>query len=276
MNKLIKFLLLIGFFITVSNCKKEEEKVVEEIEDFSFPGEIISVEGGSFQMGLNVGDSAEMPAHNVTVSDFKISKYEITNLQYADYMNHACIPSNGILNGVLYVDVNQSYCQISHNGSQWVAIANKGEHPMVSVTWNGAKAFCEYYKGQLPTEAQWEFAAKGGNSSNGFSYSGSSIADDVCWSNSNSGIVSHTVGIKDANEIGIHDMSGNVWEWTNDWFSRYDSTSKTNPQGPSTGVGHVWRGGSYFAYPIYCTVTIRSGIPPTFTYEYLGFRPAFD
>jgi len=139
----------------------------------------------------------------------------------------------------------------------------------------------------LPTEAEWEFAARGGNSSNGYTYSGSDNIDDVVWYWDNSDATGNSnisyghgtlpIGTKNANELGIYDMSGNVYEWCNDWYdSNYYSSSPSNdPQGTSSGTRRVNRGGSWFNNAHGCRVANRGSSDPTGAYINLGFRPVF-
>ena len=223
------------------------------------------------------GWNDEYPQHSVTVSNFRISKYEITNRQYAEYLNAINANTNGSVGGVEYIDISNSYCQISHNGSSFVVDAGKENYPVVYVSWYGAKAYCEYYGGRLPTEAEWEFAARGGNNSYGYIYSGDDYIEYVAWFGDNSDYATHTVGTKSANEIGLHDMSGNVWEWTNDWYdgNYYNISPSNNPQGPSSGTYRVNRGGSYDYSASDCRVAQRNDDDPTNTESNLGFRPVF-
>ncbi len=246
----------------------------------TFSGEIITVSGGTFNMGN--GYDNEQPIHSVILSSFNISKYEITNQQYADYMNAIGANSDGSLGGVeyLYMGSSSSYgeIQITYSGGSFVVNSGKENYPVGLVTWYGAKAYSEYYGGRLPTEAEWEFAARGGNSSNGYTYSGSNTLDDVVWYNGNSGNSTHTVGTKSANELGLHDMSGNVFEWTNDWYDSdyYSYSPNNNPQGPSSGTNRVCRGGGGGASSYYFRVAARSYFIPTTSFDAVGFRPVFS
>jgi len=245
----------------------------------AFPGQTVLVNGGTFQMGSpsGTGESEEHPQHSVTVSSFRISKYEITNQQYADFMNAIGANSDGSYNGTEYLDMGSSSCQIDYTGGQFVPQSGKENYPVIEVSWYGAKAYAEHYGGRLPTEAEWEFAARGGNSSNGYTYSGSDNIDDVAWYYDNSGGGTHTVGTKNANELGIYDMSGNVWEWCNDWYDYdyYSNSPSTDPQGPSTGYYRVVRGGGWNVIAYGCRVALRIYGNPAGTYTDSGFRPVF-
>jgi len=245
----------------------------------TFPGQTVLVNGGTFQMGspIGTGENDEQTQHNVTVNSFRISKYEITNQQYTVFMNDIGANSNGSISGVEYLNMGGNNCQIEYIGGQFVPQSGKENYPVIEVSWYGAKAYAEHYGGRLPTEAEWEFATRGGNSSNGYTYSGSDNIDDVAWYWSNSGHASHTVGAKNANELGIYDMSGNVWEWCNDWYSNiyYSNSPSTNPQGPTSGYYRVNRGGSWLFNANYCRVADRNGGYPTDTSNLLGFRPVF-
>jgi len=209
--------------------------------------EMVSVIGGSFQMGSESGSSNEQPVHPVILSDFQISKYEITNLQYCAFLNATGVNSAGSYNGTAYIAISDSRCQINYSGGQFIPENSKDNYPVIFVTWYGAKAFCEWAGGRLPTEAEWEYAASGGNQSNGYTYSGSNNAAEVGWYNSNSGGATHPVGQKLSNELGLYDMSGNVFEWSSDRYSEsyYSQSPSENPPGPTSGTDRVLRGGSF-------------------------------
>ncbi|MFH1527059.1 MAG: SUMF1/EgtB/PvdO family nonheme iron enzyme [Bacteroidota bacterium] len=216
--------------------------------------QFVFVRGGSFQMGSNDGEDDEKPIHSVTVSDFYIGKYEVTFEEYD-----------------IFCDATGRN-KPSDNG--W----GRGKRPVINVSWNDAKAYCQWAGGRLPTEAEWEYAARGGNQSKGYTYSGNNNIDEVGWYTSNSGSTTHVVGTKKANELGIYDMSGNVWEWCNDWYSDsyYTSSPGNNPKGPASGTFRVVRGGSWFYYDRRCRVTLRDWYNPDFTDINLGFRIVQD
>ena len=141
---------------------------------------------------------------------------------------------------------------------------------------NGTDVTCDFTKNgyRLPTEAEWEFAARGGNSSNGYTYSGSDTIGDVAWFYDNSGSAIYPVGTKDQNELGLYDMSGNLWEWCWDWYDAdyYDSSPEIDPIGLSAGSIRVIRGGSWRNYATGCRVANRGGSSPGYSYYNIGFR----
>ena len=127
---------------------------------------------------------------------------------------------------------------------------------------------------RLPTEAEWEYAARGGNKSKGYKYAGSNTLSDVAWYLDNSSSKTHPVKQKQANELGLYDMSGNVWEWCQDWFGNYSSGAQTNPTGAASGSNRVRRGGSWGSNAGRCRVSHRNRSTPTNTNNYLGLRLA--
>jgi formylglycine-generating enzyme required for sulfatase activity len=158
------------------------------------------------------------------------------------------------------------------SGATWAPATGKGNYPIINVTWYRANEFCKYYGGRLPTEAEWEFAARGGNSSKNYLYSGSNTVGDVAWYVGNASYT-NTVGTKTANELGIYDMSGNVYEWCNDWYDVYLSSGQTNPTGASGGTYRVLRGGSWFNYNYStCRASERDYSVPNNYNDSFGFR----
>ncbi|MDR0971006.1 MAG: formylglycine-generating enzyme family protein [Bacteroidales bacterium] len=216
--------------------------------------EMVQVEGGSFMMGCTNEQGKdcldrELPTHSVTLSSFKISKYEITQEQYQRIMG-----------------INPSYNASGDN------------YPVENVSWNDAQEFCKRLSDstgkqyRLPTEAEWEYAARGGNKSKGYKYSGSNNIDEVAWYYSNNGNKTYLVGQKLPNELGIYDMSGNVWEWCSDNYGHYTTEAQTNPIGSYTGSNRVNRGGSWDYDATYCRVANRSYDVPNAIGDMVGFR----
>jgi formylglycine-generating enzyme required for sulfatase activity len=219
--------------------------------------ELAYVAPGSFQMGSNDGDEDEQPVHRVGINQgYWIGKHEVTQQQYQSIM-----------------DSNPSSFMGDNN-------------PVVNVSWNDSAAFCKKltdqerrasrlpqgYEYRLPTEAEWEYAARGGSRGRDTKYSGSDKVDQVAWYDENSGSKTHPVGQKQANELGLYDMSGNVWEWCLDRKGDYSSGPQADPVGPGTGPGRVDRGGSWLGGASYCRVANRHSIAPTNTGIGLGFR----
>ena len=227
--------------------------------------EMVFVEGGTFLMGCTSeqgGDcySNESPNHLVTVSDFYISKYEITQGQWEAIMG---------------TSIRQ---QRDKSNREWQIYGEGANYPMYYVSWNEVQEFIirlnsltgKQYR--LPTEAEWEYAARGGKKSKGYKYSGSNFIEQVAWYSDNSGNTMHPVGSKQPNELGIYDMSGNVYEWCYDWYGAYDSGSHTNPVGPGSGSYRIIRGGSWNFIAAYIRVSNRISSTPSRRYYYLGFR----
>ncbi|MDL2310154.1 formylglycine-generating enzyme family protein, partial [Parabacteroides sp. OttesenSCG-928-B22] len=155
----------------------------------------------------------------------------------------------------------------------------KGDNlPVENVSWHDAQEFVQRLSTQtgktyrLPTEAEWEFAARGGTKSAGYKYSGSNTLDPVAWYSANSENRTHPVGQKLPNELGIYDMSGNVWEWCSDWYGNYNSNTQSNPKGPASGSDRVLRGGSWGIVPRGCRSSNRNYFTPLYSYDNYGFR----
>ena len=222
---------------------------------------MIAVEGGTFKMGAQSSDSGgdnydsdadsyESPVHSVTLSSYYIGETEVTQELWEAVMGS-----------------NPSYYYSGYP-----------QRPVESVSWNDCQEFITKLNNltgrnfRLPTEAEWEYAARGGNKSKGYKYSGSNTIGDVAWYDDNSGYKTHDVKAKAANELGIYDMSGNVWEWCQDWNGCYSSGSQTNPTGPSSGSYRVYRGGGWFNYAKYCRVSDRGDFAPDYSDSNLGLR----
>ena len=237
------------------NVIKTEKKLLGEnifiVNGVSFT--MIAVEGGIFQMGATSEQgsdaySDESPVHSVMLSSYYIGETEVTQELWEAVMGS--------------------------NPSDF-----KGnKKPVEKVSWNDCQKFITKLNQltgknfRLPTEAEWEYAARGGNKSKGYKYSGSNTIDNVAWYYDNIGYQTHDVKTKQANELGIYDMSGNVWEWCQDWYGSYSSGSQTNLAGPSSGSYRVVRGGSWFNSAELCRVSNRNGGYPGISDSSLGLR----
>ena len=214
--------------------------------------EMVRVEAGTFTMGatpeMEDPFGWEKPTHQVTLTnDYYIGKYEVTQALWKAVMGKK--PSTF-----------------------------KGDNlPVYNVSWNNCQEFINKLnkitgkKFRLPTEAEWEYAARGGKKSQGYQYSGSNNISDVAWYEDNSGNNPQDVGSKQANELGIYDMSGNVWEWCQDRYGKYSSSSQTNPTGANSGSNHVGRGGGWGSNARFCRSSYRDNIAPDYR-NFLGFR----
>ena len=233
--------------------KKKENQLSPVIQNLL--NNMVRVEGGTFTMGATSeqgsdADSDEKPTHQVTLSSFSIGKYEVTQEEWQAVMGDN--PSN----------------------------FKGAKHPVEEVSWNDCQEFIRKLNAitgkhfRLPTEAEWEYAARGGNRCIGYKYSGSDNLDRVAWYDSNSGNTTHDIGQKSPNEIGLFDMSGNVREWCADWYGSYKSNSQSNPGGPSSGSYRVFRGGSWFNVARRCRVSDRHDLTPGDSDFNLGLRLA--
>lgn len=244
--------------------------------------DLVIVEKGSFTMGDTWGDGYdwETPTHKVTLTyDFCLGKYQVTFDEY------------------------DAFCNATWRSKPYDEYIGRGKRPVINVSWNDAIAYCNWLSEKegipkaydddgnlldkdgmittdpskvvgyrLPTEAEWEYAARGGNKSKGHKYSGSDNVDDVAWYYSNSGNKTQEVGKKAPNELGIYDMSGNVYEWCSDWYGNYSSSAQTNPYNSTAGSDRVLRGGSWDNGATSARVALRGSVTPTFTVDSLGFR----
>ena len=220
--------------------------------------DMVLVKGGAFTMGWvegrdGKGNNYEKPAHEVTLKDFYIGKYPLTQAQWRALM-----------------------------GSDPPELNNKGcdQCPVECVSWNDIQEFLKKLNAltgqqfRLPTEAEWEYAARGGQQSKGYLYSGSNNLDEVAWYDKNSGGKTHPVGQKKPNELGLFDMSGNVLEWCEDWYGSYPTGAQNNPKGADSGTYRVFRGGSWSDTPRGCRAAYRNLSAPTYRNRAIGFRLA--
>ena len=215
---------------------------------------MVWVDGGTFRMGATSEQGSEIsdekPVHSVTLSGYYIGKTEVTQALWQAVMGS-----------------NPSYFE-------------GDDLPVEQVSWDDCQEFIRKLNSltgqnfRLPTEAEWEFACRGGNNSRGYKYSGSNYIDNVAWYDGNSGDKTHPVATKSPNELGIYDMSGNVWEWCADWYGDYSSGRQTNPKGPYDGSRRVRRGGGWGGYVRICRSSFRYINFPTYRDYCLGLRLA--
>ena len=225
---------------------------------------MVAVEGGTFTMGATAEQSSdafsdEKPAHQVTLSSYCIGQTEVTQELWVAVMGY-----------------NPSY------------FTGNLQRPVEKVSWTSCQTFITKLNQltganfRLPTEAEWEYAARGGNKSQGYKYSGSNTIGNVAWysdnaysvGSSSSNYGTHPVATKAPNELGLYDMSGNVWEWCQDWNGSYSSGSQYNPTGPTSGSNRVSRGGSWLSFAGNCRVSDRDFDAPSVMRNYLGLRLA--
>ena len=267
---IIVFLLLI-LVVGLKNCSSShtdftgpDSVLASPSEDFTVNGvtfTMVRVEGGTFTMGAtaeqNSPFSDETPAHQVTLSDYYIGQTEVTQALWKAVTGYS--PTS--------------------DGCRWTSYYGLGDnYPAYYISYNDVQSFITKLNSltgrtfRMPTEAEWEYAARGGSKRKGYLYSGSNTLSAVGWYDDNRGSKTHPVAQKAANELGLYDMSGNVQEWCSDWYDSYSSSAQTNPTGPSTGSYRVLRGGSHGNGATGCRVAIRSHDTPSIRYCVYGVR----
>jgi len=271
-NNIVRFRVLLSIvFISMIlfSCKKEN--IVDNVYDIQYTDTtvvinvkgavftMILVDGGTFEMGATAEqgqddpDENEYPVHVVNLSPFYICQTEVTQELWTIVM-----------------------------GTNPSLILGDMTLPADCIKWDMCQYFIhalnEYldnkFEIRMPTEAEWEFAARGGNKSLGYKYSGSDDVDEVAWYESNSDRKTHPVGTKKPNELGLYDMSGNIWEWCSDWIGAYQPEEQTNPVGPAEGSHHVMRGGSWTYDHTFCRVSRRNYISNVIAASNCGLRLA--
>ena len=246
--------ILISVFINISVFTNDKTSNIIIPVKGGVSIEMVKVEAGSFDMGatpeMKNPYSDEKPVHRVKLTNgYYIGKYEVTQALWKAVMGS--------------------------NPSMF-----KGDSlPVENVSWKDCQNFVSKLnsmtrrKFRLPTEAEWEYAARGGNMSRGYKYSGSNTLGEVAWCyDSKSGYKTHTVGTKQPNELGIYDMSGNVWEWCQDWYDQYSESSQNNPTGAASGAERVCRGGAWGSLAVSCRSSERDRCTPTYSCDNLGLR----
>ena len=232
--------------------QKHYEEALQGIREFEVGGvsfKMVSVEGGTFQR-LTYDHIWAAPKHSVTLNSFAIGQTEVTQALWTVVMGSN--PSHFKGNSL----------------------------PVEQVSWDDCQTFLTKLnqltgqKFRLPTEAEWEYAARGGNKGKGHRYSGSKIIDEVAWYLGNSYNRTHPVATKQPNELGLYDMSGNVWEWCQDWYGSFICIPQSNPIGAPSGSHRVCRGGDWFHTARFCCLSLRNNRAPSDAHSRLGFRLA--
>jgi formylglycine-generating enzyme required for sulfatase activity len=275
-NILILIILALTFFTKMNAIGQEKNA--------NLAPDLVLVQGGSFNMG-SVENDDEKPKHVVNVSSFYLGKYEVTVGEFRKFMSTNSYTTDAEREGISYCLKDTIWVEMK--GVNWTCDAagnkrprNEDNHPVLHVSHNDAVAYCIWLSKQtgktfrLPTEAEWEYAAFGGIKHDVGKYACGDDLGSVGWYINNSGNTTHAVGGKQANSLGIFDMSGNVWEWCSDWYDgKYYSSSPTfNPTGPETGVSRVLRGGSWGDEAILCRSANRIYNTPSIRYGDYGFR----
>jgi formylglycine-generating enzyme required for sulfatase activity len=271
---------------------------------------MVYVQGGTFNMGSTDGQDDEKPVHQVTVSSFYICRYEVTVGEFRQFVNATGYKTQAETGGGAYIWTGSAWEQKSDANWKNPYLAQNMDHPVTCVSWYDAIAYCnwrsrneglmpvysvnnsfapaDWSKGtvecdfksngyRLPTEAEWEFAARGGTKSKGYTYSGSDAIGSVAWFWDNANKSTQQVGLEASNELGIYDMSGNVWEWCWDWYDSgyYAKSPGSDPRGAGSGSSRVLRGGAWYNSGNYCRVAFRNCSGPDDRNTYTrGFRLA--
>ena len=281
MKKLTVFViaafLLSAFVLSTTACDKKTpsqqqpaETTVLESGPVSVPADFVHITGGTFQMGSTNGHDDEQPVHTVTVKSFSMAKYPVTQKEYFEITgdNPSHFKGDNLpVESVSWFDAIE-YCN-KRSQKEGLTPVYSGLGDSISCNWN-ANGY------HLPTEAEWEYAAKGGNKDSIiYKYSGSNNVDAVAWYGRNSSGSTKPVGTKAPNSLGLYDMSGNISEWCWDWYGAYSSNTQTDPRGASSGFHRIARGGAWFSYyASYLRSVNRNYHYPNYQYAYIGFRLA--
>ncbi len=271
--------------ITHCNLQKKDAYYIatsrEEIEKLGI--EWCYVPAGSFTMGAEdeYSSTNERPQHEVYLDEYHISKYEITNAQYCAFLNAY---GKNSYRGHICIDLSSSSCMIYKRNGRYYVRRGYENHPVVGVSWYGAKAFCDYYGWELPTEAQWEKAARGtdrrrypwGNHEPYYNKEYYANYDQMILAKDGYSTTAPVTSFPQGRSpYGCYNMAGNVWEWCNDWYDEnyYSYSPLNNPEGPAYGTEKVLRGGSYGEMSTFIRCTCRTKEEPYTTHKLVGFRP---
>ncbi len=271
---------------TELSSSDESQNTTESRQSSNHPYKInnaVFVKGGSFIMGNYYGVDNQKPEHEVYLNDFYISKYEVTVAEFEKFVDATGYRTTSERYGYAYMWSGNKCVQV--NGLNWrydvnanLRDAYEKNHPVIYVSWEDANAFARWVGGRLPTEAEWEYAAKGGINKDNYTFSGSDYINEVGYYFFNSNKTTHPVGTLNPNSLGLYDMTGNVGEWCYDYYDPeyYSISPRNNPKGPSTGDKHVTRGGAWGNSEKNCGVTVRSINYSELGDNAVGFRVVWD
>jgi formylglycine-generating enzyme required for sulfatase activity len=280
-------LLVAPAFMTASCVTAGHEARVKEAMETSERSRLwqdlgitfVYVPGGSFAMGLESGAASEQPVHEVAVSGFLLAEKEITLGQFARFVEDTGYVTDAEKSGYCRMWTGAGWQRQA--GCSWRTLleSQSAYSPVGGVSWNDAIAFCCWAGLRLPTEAEWEYAARAGSTHRIWAGTDHDVnLREYAWYRANSGLQSQHVGAGKPNGFGLHDMSGNVWEWCSDWYDGgyYARSFPVNPRGPINGRVKVARGGSAFSDATRCRVTHRGRFRADYAHASIGFRPAVD
>jgi len=250
------------------------------LKDAATGMEFMPVPSGCFQMGNNFGDVyfMEIPVHEVCVSGFSMGKFDVTRGDFRKFVTDTGYRTEAETGDGCYVYDGRAWKKDPAASWRSPGFPQNDDHPVVCVSWNDAVVYAQWISlknggdFRLPTEAEWEYAARSGGKRE--KYAGSNDIEEVAWYSGNSGNMTHPVGQKRANGLGLYDMSGNVWQWTADRYGEnyYRESPRINPMGPQTGKNRIFRGGSWFYDRRGVRTTYRDFAIPEYRSSYLGFR----
>lgn len=282
MNRVLTGVIVIMFFMWVDVLNAEQKEITSKDG-----ASMVLIPAEEFLMGSpqSEGRADEQPQHKVFLDAYYIDKYEVTNEQFKKFVDATGYVTEAEKGDGGYVLVRNGWSK--NKNASWKdplgngqGISSKMNCPVVQVSWSDATAYANYYGKRLPTEAEWEKAARAGSTTKYCFGDDPSLLGDYAWYSTNSNRQTHPVGTKKPNAFGLYDMHGNVGEWCSDWddANYYSSSPTNNPKGPASGQLRVLRGGSSLDYinaAAGCRSAIRgNGCNPTFKLDYVGFRCA--
>jgi len=268
-TKIFLLVIMADMFSSHTAINMDKSKLVKTDTNLVF------IKGKAFKMGDNNGENDEKPAHRVKLSDFYIGKYELSNNEFAVFLNEK---GNKYETHAYWINLEGKWrtlkCRIYKKDNKYLVEKGYENHPVNFVNWYGANAYCKWKGGRLPTEAEWEYVAATGSD---ISIDNNTI-DQIAWYADNSNNKIHKTGSKKPNKLGIHDLQGSLWEWCSDWYDTgyYAKSKRKNPINTNKADYKVIRGGSWANNKTMMQVTNRNAINPGINKINLGFRIVYD